>query len=216
MLHEKAIRFTFVLLAFFALAGSARAAPYFTNLSTIVSSTTLDQDTATISWDWSDAGTLSYEFGVAVNYDAAQLLLTTDPVPPTIWALYPPDPGNAQPSISFAGSSQYHAYYDVEGIGSVLPGTEFDATTPQSFSMTFQILAAPAGNWVSNDITVSFLTDPTGPAPNGVESSQVFTISRNSDVVLSPVPEPETYAMVLAGLGLLGFMARRRKQKEAA
>jgi hypothetical protein len=27
----------------------------------------------------------------------------------------------------------------------------------------------------------------------------------------SPVPEPETYAMLLAGLGLVGFMARRRK-----
>jgi hypothetical protein len=29
------------------------------------------------------------------------------------------------------------------------------------------------------------------------------------------VPEPETYAMMLAGLGLLGFVARRRKQKTA-
>lgn len=28
---------------------------------------------------------------------------------------------------------------------------------------------------------------------------------------LAPVPEPETYAMLLAGLGLLGFTARRRK-----
>ena len=28
----------------------------------------------------------------------------------------------------------------------------------------------------------------------------------------TPVPEPETYAMMLAGLGLLGFIARRRKQ----
>jgi hypothetical protein len=26
------------------------------------------------------------------------------------------------------------------------------------------------------------------------------------------IPEPETYAMLLAGLGLLGFFARRRKQ----
>ena len=30
-----------------------------------------------------------------------------------------------------------------------------------------------------------------------------------------PVPEPETYAMMLAGLGLLGFIARRRKQNVA-
>ena len=31
-----------------------------------------------------------------------------------------------------------------------------------------------------------------------------------------PVPEPEAYAMLLAGLGLLGFAARRRKLKLAA
>lgn len=29
------------------------------------------------------------------------------------------------------------------------------------------------------------------------------------------IPEPETYAMLLAGLGLLGFVARRRKQQAA-
>lgn len=30
---------------------------------------------------------------------------------------------------------------------------------------------------------------------------------------LQPIPEPETYAMMLAGLGLIGAIARRRKQK---
>lgn len=35
-------------------------------------------------------------------------------------------------------------------------------------------------------------------------------------VPTSPVPEPETYGMLLAGLGLLGFAARRRKQKAGA
>lgn len=33
--------------------------------------------------------------------------------------------------------------------------------------------------------------------------------------IVSPVPEPETYAMLLAGLGLMGGVARRRKQKLA-
>ena len=34
---------------------------------------------------------------------------------------------------------------------------------------------------------------------------------RSGDV--APVPEPETYAMLMAGLGLMGFVARRRQQK---
>ncbi len=32
---------------------------------------------------------------------------------------------------------------------------------------------------------------------------------------VTAVPEPETYAMLLAGLGLMGFVARRRKQSQA-
>jgi hypothetical protein len=35
--------------------------------------------------------------------------------------------------------------------------------------------------------------------------------SFGGNVNITPVPEPETYAMMLAGLGLLGFLVRRRK-----
>jgi hypothetical protein len=35
-------------------------------------------------------------------------------------------------------------------------------------------------------------------------------------LVSAPVPEPETYGMLLAGLGLMGFVAHRRKNKAAA
>lgn len=38
----------------------------------------------------------------------------------------------------------------------------------------------------------------------------------SGDVTVTAVPEAETYAMMLGGLGLLGFMARRRKAKNAA
>ena len=38
----------------------------------------------------------------------------------------------------------------------------------------------------------------------------VYTL--NSSAVAAPVPEPETYALMLAGLGIVGFMAARRKQ----
>lgn len=41
----------------------------------------------------------------------------------------------------------------------------------------------------------------------------VSDITLNADLVAAPIPEPETYAMVLAGLGLLGLTARRRRQK---
>jgi hypothetical protein len=47
-------------------------------------------------------------------------------------------------------------------------------------------------------------------AANGLATDGHFVTSA------VPVPEPETYAMLLAGLGLLGFVARRRKLQVAA
>ena len=49
-------------------------------------------------------------------------------------------------------------------------------------------------------------TDPGGLAFDNITFNRLTTPA---------VPEPETYAMLLAGLGLLGFVARRRKQRAA-
>lgn len=46
-----------------------------------------------------------------------------------------------------------------------------------------------------------------------LDDGDSYNLSING--VANPVPEPETYAMMLAGLGLLGLMARRRKQLAA-
>lgn len=45
--------------------------------------------------------------------------------------------------------------------------------------------------------------------------NQMFAWAVRDGQVISAVPEPETYAMLLAGLGLLGFAARRRKDLDA-
>ncbi|MEQ1836838.1 MAG: ice-binding family protein [Candidatus Nitrotoga sp.] len=47
-------------------------------------------------------------------------------------------------------------------------------------------------------------------------SSNGFSGNQSFPVAVTPVPEPEAYAMMLAGAGLLGFMARRKKQKVTA
>jgi hypothetical protein len=45
------------------------------------------------------------------------------------------------------------------------------------------------------------------------ENFYAFTVGVNGAV--AAVPEPESYALLLAGLGVLGFTVRRRKQKAA-
>lgn len=49
----------------------------------------------------------------------------------------------------------------------------------------------------------------------GGNANRSYSIDNVSLVATAPVPEPETYAMMLAGLGAVGFMARRRKFKQA-
>jgi hypothetical protein len=66
---------------------------------------------------------------------------------------------------------------------------------------------------------LQYWNDGTQPGPVGiVHSNLVFTTSGAITVTynyISAVPEPETYAMLLAGLGLMGVVVRRRKAKQA-
>ena len=75
--------------------------------------------------------------------------------------------------------------------------------------------------WHSDNLP--FLNNPG--LPNGTwKYTQTWTNASNSadtitsfkDFTVAAIPEPETYAMMLAGLGLMGFVARRRKQKAVA
>lgn len=67
-------------------------------------------------------------------------------------------------------------------------------TTPTHYTQLFQALG--------NSTTLSFAS-----AQVALNGGAVL-----DNVSVSAVPEPSTYALMLGGLGLMGFMARRRKQ----
>ncbi len=52
--------------------------------------------------------------------------------------------------------------------------------------------------------------------PNGGTTRPVLPPPPGVPTTVTPVPEPETYAMLLSGLGLLGFAARRKRRAAAA
>lgn len=49
-------------------------------------------------------------------------------------------------------------------------------------------------------------------APSGGFAGVLYTLHLEGNAVLSPVPEADTWAMLLAGLGMVGVAARYRKQ----
>ena len=61
--------------------------------------------------------------------------------------------------------------------------------------------------WTCTSTARSFVVSQIGTVPAQPEDGIFVT----EDIIRPPVPEPEKYALMLAGPGLLGLVARRRK-----
>jgi hypothetical protein len=68
---------------------------------------------------------------------------------------------------------------------------------------------------ISPSVAWSFNTDIGNQLAYG-KSTQLDALAVHSGDVMAPVPEPETYAMMLAGLALIGAIGRRRSRAAAA
>lgn len=69
--------------------------------------------------------------------------------------------------------------------------------------------------WSDGVNAIALTLDGDANGKNGFNVYEDGVKTYVADVHVTAVPEAETYAMMLAGLGLLAFMAKRRKQVEA-
>ncbi len=93
--------------------------------------------------------------------------------------------------------------YGVYVNGNLIPGTNWQQ---YAFSSDFSFNLAAGSGFFVNDVNTIELR---GQSVNNVWDG--FWVSTTmAGNVTPPVPEPETYALMLAGLGLVGFVVRRR------
>lgn len=108
--------------------------------------------------------------------------------------------------------------------GSLAPGGNFVSTNPASNSffanagatLSFNINPAASGFFAAPKPFYNLaLTSFTNTPSNVFAFDGGFRIIKGGGTInfvpVTPVPEPETYALLLAGLGAIGFVARRRR-----
>ena len=108
----------------------------------------------------------------------------------------------------FALNSAYFAANWNDGLQITVKG-EFEGaiTHTETFTVNTEGSTREFFNW--NNIDTVLIT-----AAGGVHNSHLSgsgTSFAMDNLIISSVPEPETYAMLLAGLGLLGAITRRRQ-----
>lgn len=119
-------------------------------------------------------------------------------------------------------SGTYDANYRIDGIGDLAPTsiTRFSGGVFDSYA-NFNFSDADGADTLFAGQTSNFMflhTSATSYAKTAlidIASTKAGTASALFNTFTPAVPEPETYAMLLAGLGILGTVARRRKEQQS-
>ena len=101
-------------------------------------------------------------------------------------------------NVSYTGADNMAVTFSSVSLNSIAL-TDVSTSTP--FGAFHGALLAPTEILIGAPLVLTVMGNSKGGSYAG-----------DFNLTLAPVPEPETYAMMLAGLGILGFLARRRKQ----
>lgn len=166
--------------------------------------------TGTFSYDPAATGvTTSYYGGIQSLFANAYSALTmtiggktvTESAPGTM-ALY----NSVSPPNSIPVGDSLYTFNPLNGQGPLHSSGSFTGLTPNYIYLGFVDSSGKVfpGNSLPPTLSLSSFNE----AFIGINYGQTTTISSLSR--LSPVPEPGTWAMMIAGLGLLGFAAQRK------
>ena len=125
--------------------------------------------------------------------------------------------------VSFASDDHLHA---IVVNGNIYKGFNPQPADYRGWEMGYTNLLLTGIDWNVNGLnTIEFIVhnnnSSDGYIPgygyfgtyNNVDNASGFSAKIQAVYIRTPVPEPETYAMLLAGLGLIGVVARRRKSQ---
>ncbi|NMG76654.1 PEP-CTERM sorting domain-containing protein [Aromatoleum diolicum] len=221
----------------FAGAGSASAKTDTTDSDQAISISTIDLHgagfDATISYDsaWSSAfGTPtlngnSLTFGSGSGWFSASVPGSEITISPSFSVVISATNGNSLDSVLMGASGSYSlSGANTEVFGKIAWDFDQDAianpggnisvgATTQSAKDSASGLWSQSANWtLLNSKSVAFTITPELTAfANGNNRTASLGLSELTfGVSVAPVPEPEAYLMMLAGLGIIGGVARRR------
>ena len=193
MFAIKQFRLLLLMLALFAVAGSAKAQPPYPGLSTTSDASALVDKVANPS--------VTFWFGNSPGYNFYTLDLYVDYVPSELSF----DPAASflglHPGLTLTGENNSPGSY------SATYGDIFDPTANlsgfQSFAGAFTVKSGLAEG-ASSAVTLSFRFGNTSGDLDVVDAS--FSVTRQ---ITSPVPEPETWTLLIGGL--VALLAKRRR-----
>jgi len=95
------------------------------------------------------------------------------------------------------------------------------ALTPAQVTAVSPVYSSLDASWNPNYFTSNLVFDltglalATGPGNASYMSNPIVDVKVQVSYIYAPVPEPETYGMLLGGLALMGAVARRKMKKAA-